>query len=132
MKSVTGAIGTTQAWRIGMGLLLRLLGYLARLAFSILASLLLLLLRILLPVLRLVLGWLFRLLRTSIEATVSGPRPYIERRASERTRRLIELGVSREHFDAAYRFSVFTAASEIVLGWAIAFVFTVAALDLIF
>jgi hypothetical protein len=114
-----------------MALLGRAVRLLARLVLALLAALLHFLLRLLLPVAFVLLDCLIRLMTTSLVATVSGPRQYIDRMASEWTRRLLVFGVSREHMDMAYLLCRCLAMLLIMLGWVIAFLFAVAAVRIV-
>ena len=115
-----------------MALLGRFVLFIARLTFNFLVWLFVRLLRLLLPVIRTLLVWLLRLVTTAIVASATGPREYIERMASEWTRRLITLGVSGDHLDSAYRLCHLLAASTIVLGWIIVLLFSVAVIRVVF
>jgi hypothetical protein len=100
--------------------------------FNLLIRLIWLLLQLLLPIVFVILGWLINLMATSFMATVSGPRHYIDRLASEWTWRLIAWGIDRENLDATFRFCRFAAMFMIVTGWAIAALFTVVVLRVVF
>ena len=112
-----------------MAFLGRVTWIIARLTFTLFVRLLL---RLVLPIVSVLLGWLLSLVTTAFVATVNGPGQYSERLASEWTRQLLDLGVSRDHLDQTYILCRFLAASRIVLGWVVAALFTMVILRSIF
>ena len=115
-----------------MNLLIRITLFIARLAFTILVKLIVAFIRLLWPFLLAVLRILGSLVSTSLTATVHGPSQFTERLASEWTRRLLDLGVSRDHLDHVHSLCRFLAVSMIVLGWVVTVLFTVAILRVVF
>ena len=87
---------------------------------------------VLLPFILATLRVLRGLVFTSLTATVNGPGQYTDRLASEWTRRLLELGISRDNIDQLYNLCHFLVASRILLGWGIAALFTVVILRVVF
>jgi len=115
-----------------MSLFLRLLRFLALSAFNLLIRLIAVLIRfILLPILQATLRVLLALIFTSFAATVNGPRQFIDRLASEWTRRIIELVDGRDHIDQIFSFCRLMAGTMIVLGWLVSILFTVAILRVV-
>jgi len=116
-----------------LNLLGRFIRFLAVSAFRLALGLLTVLFRIIvLPLLLATLQLLHRLVFTSLTATVNGPRQYTERLASEWTRQFLALGIPRDNFDQVYSLCRVLAASQILLGWAIAALITVAILRIVF
>jgi hypothetical protein len=116
-----------------MNLLIRVLRFFVILAFRLLLGLITVLARfLLLPIFLAVLRVLSRLVFTSFTSTLNGPRQYTDRLASEWTRRVLELGVSRDNIDRVFRLCRFLVASMIFLGWAVSALFTVAILRVVF
>jgi len=72
------------------------------------------------------------LLFSSFTATITGPRQYTDRLASEWTLQILQLGISREYINQVHSLCVALSVSRIVLGWVIAALFTVAVLRVVF
>ena len=106
-----------------MNLLLRVIRFLA--------ALLVVLIRLLLPFVLAVLRVLRDLVSISFAATVNDPRQFIDRLASEWTRRIIELVDGRDHIDQIFSFCRLMAGTMIVLGWLVSILFTVAILRVV-
>lgn len=116
-----------------MNLLGRFFRFLVVSAFRLALGLLTVLVRfVVLPLLLATLRMLRRLVWTSLTATVTGPGQYTERLASEWTRRLLALGIPRDNIDQLYNLCRLLAASQILLGWAIAALITLAILRIVF
>ena len=109
-----------------MNLLMRLLRFLALLAFRLSLSLIAVLIRLLMPYLFATLRILRTLVFTSLTATVNGPRQYTDRLASDWTRQLLDLGLPRDNLDQTYSLCRYMAGTMIVLGWIVSILFTVA------
>jgi hypothetical protein len=100
--------------------------------FVLVSRLLIEIFRLLLPWLLAAIRWLFWLMRFSLTATVNGPRQFVDRLASEWTRRVLVLGVPPIHIDNAFRLCRFCAASLVVLGWVATILFTGFILRIVF
>jgi hypothetical protein len=109
-----------------------ILRFVARLVFRLFIGLVGFLLSLALPIILAILHLLQTLMFTSISAIVHGPGLFIERIASRWTLRLLSLGVSRDYLDQLYGLCRFFATSEIVLGWVITALFSVAILRVVF
>ncbi len=115
-----------------MNLLWRLIRFLASLAIRLLLVLITTAIHLLAPVVLAVLRSLQSLIFMSMTAIVHGPAQYINRLASEWTRRLIERGASRDYIDEIYSLCQFTVTSMVVSGWAISAIFTLLILRVVF
>ena len=116
-----------------MNLIMRFIRFLAVSAFNLLWRLIALFLQlILLPILMAVLRVLFSLIFFSFSATVSGPMQYTDRIASEWTRRLLDIGGSRDHIDQIFVFCQLAVGSLVALGWVVTVLFTVEILRVVF
>jgi len=116
-----------------MNLLGRFIRFLAVSAFRLTFALLTVIFRIIvLPFLLGTLRVLRSLVFSSLTATVNGPGQYTDRLASEWTRQLLELGISRDNIDQLYSLCHFLVASRILLGWGIAALITVGILRIVF
>ena len=115
-----------------MNLLFQVMSFLARSAFKLSLRLLGALVRFVLPLLVTTLRLLYTLAFTSLTASVQGPGQFTNLLASEWTRRLLELGVPREHFDQLYSLCRFFAASTILLGWLVTALFNVVVFRVVF
>ena len=116
-----------------MNMLGRFIRFLAVSAFRLALGLLTMLFHIVvLPLLLAALRMLRRLVLTSLTATAIGPGQYTDRLASEWTRQLLALGIPRDNIDQLYSLSRVLAVSQILLGWAIAALITLAILRIVF
>ena len=116
-----------------MNLIIQFVSFLAALAFRVLWRLAALFLQlILLPALLVPLRALRALIFFSFSATVSGPMQYTDRVASEWTRRLLELGGSRDHMDQIFVFCHLAVWSLVALGWIVTVLFTVEIIRVVF
>ncbi|HJZ06118.1 MAG TPA: hypothetical protein VJ327_09795 [Patescibacteria group bacterium] len=100
-----------------MGCLGRLIGLIAHLTFTVLGRLLVLFLRLLQHIVAILIGLLFNLMRLSLQATIIGPKQFVERRAADWTRQLLMTGMSNDHFDIAHRVSRIIVGGMVVMGW---------------
>lgn len=116
----------------GMNLLLRFVRFFTHRVLVLMIRLLIEISRLLLPLLLRVIRWIFSLMRFSLTAAVNNPRQFSERLASEWTRQLLTLGVSRDYLNQLYSLCRFLAVSMIVLGWVVTTLFTVAILRVVF
>jgi hypothetical protein len=115
-----------------MALLFRISWSIARIIFNLLVRLIQWLLPPLLSIAFLLLGWLLRLVTTSLTATVNGRRQFTDRLAAEWTLRLLNLGFSRDYLDQLYSLCRFFVTSTIVLGWVVATLFIMAVFRIVF
>jgi len=116
-----------------MNLIMRFIRFLAALAFNVLWRLIAIFLQlILLPILLVVLRLLRDLIFLSFTATVNGPMQYTDRLSSEWTRRLLDLGGSRDHIDQIFVFCQLAVGSLVALGWIVTTLFTVEILRVVF
>jgi hypothetical protein len=115
-----------------MNLIASFIRFLARLILWLFLGLLGVLLRVLWPFFLATLRILHALVSRSLIAAVNGSGIYTEMLASEWTRRLIELGVSRDHLDELYGLCRFLAVAEIAIGWIIVALFAVLILRVVF
>ena|SRR3990172_5150491 len=115
-----------------MNLLLRFVRFFTHRVLVLMIRLLIEISRLLLPLLLRVIRWIFSLMRFSLTAAVNNPRQFSERLASEWTRQLLTLGVSRDYLNQLYSLCRFLAVSMIVLGWVVTTLFTVAILRVVF
>ena len=115
-----------------MNLLLRLVLFIVRLISRLLIRILVVLIRLLIPFILAILRILRALVALSLTAIVYGPRQFTELLALEWTRRLLDLGVSRDHLDRLYSLCRCLVFSTIVLGWVVTILFTVAILRVVF
>ena len=112
---------------------MRFIRFLAELAFNVLWMMIVIFLQlVLLPILMAALRVLFTLIFFTFSATVSGPMQYTDRIASEWTRRLLDLGGSRDHMDQIFVFCQLTVGSLVALGWVVTVLFTVEILRVVF
>src|SRR5829696_6011248 len=102
------------------------------LLLRLLLALLIVLFRLLLPVLLVVFRALRDLVSMSFAATVHGPPQFMDRLASEWTRRLLERGAPLDRIDPIYRFCRVMVGILIMLGWLISTFFTVQILRVVF
>lgn len=115
-----------------MNLTVRIIRFLASMVFRLLLVLIATAIHMLMPVVLAVLRSLRGLTVMSMTAMVHGPAQYTNRLASQWTRRLIELGASREYIDEIYGLCRFTAMSMICAGWVVSVLFSVAILRVVF
>ena len=122
----------TRTEGVAMNLLFRFIRFLAVSAFKLALGLSTVLFRlIVLPFLLATLRVSGRLVFTSLTATVSHPRQFTDRLASQWTQQILELGIPRDNIDQIYSLCQFMAGSTIVLGWVIAALFTVGILSVV-
>lgn len=115
-----------------MNLVIRVIRFITVLAFNLLIRLLLVLFRLLLPIVISLLRMMRTLVATSLVATVNGPSLYTEQLASAWTRRLLDIGVSRDYLDQVFGLCRFLATSTIVLGWVVTALISVAILRVVY
>ena len=112
--------------------LFRLTLFIMRSVLAILAWVIANLFRLLLPWILAALRFLINLVTGSLSATVQGPGRYTQWLASEWTRQLLDLGVSRDYLDQIYGLCRLLVVVRIVAGLAVATLFTVAILRVVF
>ena len=108
-----------------MDYFIRLVGFILRIVVSVLVRVSILLLRAFRPIGIAVARRLFNMMRTSIMAAIMGPTAFIDRQASDWTRRLLAIGMSRDHIDIAHDTSRIVITGMIVMGWVVTALFMV-------